>query len=322
MKTIKFFAFLMAAVFIAACNPEKPEEVEVNITLDKETLNLEVGESALLVATVTPAGAEVTWTSLNPNYVTVDNTGLVTAVAEGTTIVIATSNGVRAQCNVIVGKGTQLGGNSYTLKEASEYYPLYVDDATMAKMGDKVKINFSVDDQKNHFWPWIIEGTEILTYEFVTATGPNFYGTDEGGYMALVAANNAGWAGGGYSVQADELQQLVDAINQDPDNFYFHMGLRSTDGYGNAFYFFGLEAETKFVIGASSIYSGTVLTDFKRDGYWYEFDIPMSKYAAAFSSFVVADHLKEGEDPYIFSFLTQGINGAQLNYDALYFYKK
>ena len=332
MKANKIFAIAMATLALVACSPqqgETPEEsngtTDVTITLDKETLNMNVGDSEVLTATVTPAGTAVTWTSLNPNFVTVDN-GIVTAVAEGTTIVLATAGTARAQCQVIVGKGSTMGGNTYTLKEASEYYPLYVDDATKTKMGSKVKIDFCVDDVKNRWWPWVIEGTELLTYDILTATGSNFYGTDEGGYMAISAtANGAGWAGGGYSVQADELQQLIDAINADPENFYFHMGLRSTDGYGNAFYFFGMEAETKFVIGASSVYSGTVYADYKRDGYWYEFDIPLSKYAAAFSGYKVDEHIKtkaDGtkEDPYIFSYLTQW--GGQLNYDALYFYKK
>ena len=329
MKANKFFAIFAAAAFLfVACNPEDPNKDpqpgEVTISLDKESLELQVGESALLTATVTPAGTAVTWTSLNTNFVTVDN-GLVTAVAEGTTIVLATAGSARAQCQVVVGKGSSMGGNKYTLPEAAEYYPLFVDDATKTKMGSKVKIDFCVEDVKNHWWPWVIEGTDLLTYDINTATGRNFYDTDEGGYMSLSAtANGAGWAGGGYSVNVDELQALIDAINADPDKFYFHLGLRSTDGSGNAFYFFGMEAETKFVIGASSVYSGTVYGDFKRDGYWYEFDIPLSKYAAAFSGYVVKDHLKmkDGvyEDPYIFSYLTQWM--GSLNYDALFFYKK
>ncbi|MBR1807967.1 MAG: Ig-like domain-containing protein [Paludibacteraceae bacterium] len=331
MKANKFFALAMAALAVVACNPNDPEKNEgqtgdVTITLDKESINLEVGNSELLTATVTPAGTAVTWTSLNPSFATVDN-GLVTAVAEGTTIILATAGTARAQCQVVVGKGSTMGGNKYTLKEASEYYPIYVDADTKEKMGSKVKIDFTVEDVKNHWWPWVIEGTELLTYDILTASGSNFYGTAEGAesYMSLSAtANGACWAGAGYSVQADELQQLIDAINAEPDNFYFHMGLRQTDGFGNAFYFFGMEADTKFVIGASSIYSGTVYADFKRDGYWYEFDIPMSKYAAALSGYKVADHLKtkDGklEDPYIFSYLTAW-NGT-LNYDALFFYKK
>lgn len=335
MKANKIFALAMAALAIVACNPndpqnpnngnnQNPQTDEVTIQLDKTSITLEVGAKELLTATVTPAGTAVTWTSLNPAYATVDN-GLVTAVAEGTTIVLATAGTARAQCQVVVGKGSSMGGNTYTLKEAKEYYPLFVDEVTKTKMGSKVKIDFCVEDVKNHWWPWVIEGTDILTYAIQTATGDNFYKTAEGGYMALVTANNGGWAGGGYSVNADELQQLIDAINADPENFYFHLGLRSTDGYANAFYFFGMQSETAFTIGASEAYGAPVLADFKRDGYWYEFDIPLSKYAAAFSGYVVKDHLKaksDGtyEDPYIFSYLT--VYGGQLNYDALYFYKK
>ncbi len=319
MKATKFFVLTMAALAIVACTPKEDPD-DVTIKLDKETLNMEVGDSQVLTATVVPAGTAVTWTSLNPAFATVDN-GIVTAVAEGSTIIIASAGSARAQCQVIVGKGSSMEGNVYTLKDASVYYPLYVDTDTKNKMGSKVKIDFTVDDVRNHFWPWVIEGSDLLTYVILTPTGKNFYGTEkDGGYMSLSASGNgAGWAGGGYSAQPDELQQLIDDINADPENFYFHIGLRQTDGYGNCFYFFGME-ETKFVIGASSQYGGTSIGDFKRDGYWYEFDIPLSKYATAFSGYKVSEHLKPGDDPYIFSFMTDW-NG-QLNYDALFFYKK
>ncbi len=322
MKTNKLFlaAIFVAAVSLVGCkgkNEAEAPSTDVSITLDKSALQLKEGESALLTATVTPAGTAVEWISLHPAIATVSN-GLVTAVAEGNTTIIATAGSQRAICSVQVGKGEE-GKTSYELKEASAYYPIFVDETTRGKMGDKIAIDFAVDDQTKHFWNWIIEGTEICTYETVTPTGRNFYDNEDGEYMAMVVGNG-GWAGGGYDAPQADIQALVDAINAEPDKFFFHIGMRATDGYGHLFYFFGQQKGCHFCVG-SKVYDGTnLIGDFKRDGYWHEFDVPMSQFAEALSGLEIKPD--ETGAAYYLSFLTQGVAGAQLNYDAVYFYKK
>ena len=54
-----------------------------SISLEQTVVDLKVGETATLTATYTPADGEVSWTSSNPDVVTVDG-GVVTAVASGT----------------------------------------------------------------------------------------------------------------------------------------------------------------------------------------------------------------------------------------------
>ncbi|WP_238916975.1 Ig-like domain-containing protein [Clostridium sp. YIM B02555] len=74
-----------------------------SITLDKSTMNLNVGDSQQLTATTTPAGAQVTWKSSDPSVATVDSTGKVTGVKEGTcTITATTADGLTATCVVTV----------------------------------------------------------------------------------------------------------------------------------------------------------------------------------------------------------------------------
>lgn len=65
------------------------------ISLDKTTTSLAVGANETLVATITPENAtdkQVTWVSSDPAKATVDSTGKVTAVAAGTTTIVATSH--------------------------------------------------------------------------------------------------------------------------------------------------------------------------------------------------------------------------------------
>lgn len=76
-----------------------------DVTLNKSTLNLAVGASETLTATVIPNEAEnkeVTWTTSAPAVASVAN-GKVTAVAVGTAVITATTkNGKTATCNVTV----------------------------------------------------------------------------------------------------------------------------------------------------------------------------------------------------------------------------
>ena len=77
------------------------------ITLNKTALNLTIGASESLVATISPSNAtnkNVEWTSSNTNVATVDTTGKVTGVSSGSaTITVKTKDGAKvATCNVTV----------------------------------------------------------------------------------------------------------------------------------------------------------------------------------------------------------------------------
>ena len=75
------------------------------IYLNKSSLNLTVGASEKLVATVVPEAATektVVWTSSDSNVATVDNDGLVVAKTAGSAIITATCGNVSAACIVTV----------------------------------------------------------------------------------------------------------------------------------------------------------------------------------------------------------------------------
>ena len=77
------------------------------VSIDQGTLSLEVGQNATLVANVTPTDAtnkNVNWTSTAPSVASVTNSGLVTALAAGSTTITASTadGGYQASCNVTV----------------------------------------------------------------------------------------------------------------------------------------------------------------------------------------------------------------------------
>lgn len=86
----------------------KPVVLVESITLDVTEATMNVGDTMMLTATVLPEDAdnrEVTWLSGNEDVVTVDNNGVVTAVAPGTaTVTVSTLDGsnLSATCNITV----------------------------------------------------------------------------------------------------------------------------------------------------------------------------------------------------------------------------
>ena len=81
MKTnFLFLTAIVAVIAAVSCNSKSDEVLAVR--LDQTKVQLVKGESVQLNAQVVPAqDAEITWYSQDDNYVTVDQNGLVTAVA-------------------------------------------------------------------------------------------------------------------------------------------------------------------------------------------------------------------------------------------------
>ena len=86
-----------------------------NIKLNKTATVMNVGDTETLTVTVEPANATnktVTWSSSNTDVATVDESGKVTAIGKGTTLITATANddsGVQATCTVTVRKKSSGG---------------------------------------------------------------------------------------------------------------------------------------------------------------------------------------------------------------------
>ena len=109
MKAIKFFAMALVALTFMGCpnqpDPEGPEnqQQETTLALDQTSITINVEETATINATV-----DATWASSNPAVATVAGEGkvaTVTAVAEGNTVITATTAGGQTKtCVVLVKK--------------------------------------------------------------------------------------------------------------------------------------------------------------------------------------------------------------------------
>ena len=102
---------------VVTVNEVTPVIHVTGVTLDKTNLQLKVGETATLKATVVPSDAsdkKVSWRSSDTKVVTVDSDGKVTAVGKGTAkiTVITEDGGKTATCDVTVTDGGSGGGDN------------------------------------------------------------------------------------------------------------------------------------------------------------------------------------------------------------------
>ena len=323
MKANKFFAVALAALTLVgfnACNDKKGSNTpsssseETELALNPTSLKLDVDAEGTIEATV-----EATWVSSAEEIATVTpandggKSAKVKALKEGSAVISATTKGGQTKtCVVVVSKG----GDAPSAGElkGTQVWPIILDAPTAEANASKIVASFQPNDETQFLYVW------ENTYVGGNATGLNFHGNSDG-YTALVVTS-AGWSGAGFFLgEASEgivaAKSLREAIIASPDEYFLHLALKSTDNYAHCFYFMGAEnTGSKFVIGSHSVYDGPVYADFERDGAWHEFDIPMSAYATALSQAEI------GADVNVFVVLTEGVQGAQLNLDAVYFYKK
>ncbi len=110
-------------VIVKAEEPEKPTTVKVTgITLNKKSMEMEVGDSGNLVATITPTNAtnkEVKWKSKDETIAQVSETGIIKALKEGTTTISVTSvdGNHTAECSITVSKKKNTDDDIYQDKD-------------------------------------------------------------------------------------------------------------------------------------------------------------------------------------------------------------
>jgi hypothetical protein len=99
----------------AAERLKQPGGPPTSVTLDQNSVNLKIGSTYELSATVGPSNAidkSVVWSSSDTSVATVDNTGLVTVVGPGTAVITVktVAGGLTASC-VVNGPNQEQAGN-------------------------------------------------------------------------------------------------------------------------------------------------------------------------------------------------------------------
>ena len=155
-RFITIAILLLPALF--ACNKSSEDlgEGATSVVLSLEKVNLQVGETATLTATVLPEslGMGVTWSVLDNTFAEVDG-GVITAKAEGVTYVIATSldGNKKAACLVSVNPSVP-----YTIS-IKDGMGLSL-SAIYGYPGMQMKLYADTSDGEQHEFTWSVEDSD------------------------------------------------------------------------------------------------------------------------------------------------------------------
>ena len=196
------------------------------------------------------------------------------------------------------------GQPTFDFSRHQNYVLIDVTNRMKEQMGDRALKDYRVDDSTNFLYIW--EGT----YTDGTPEGVNSFGEYDA--FRVFRVGTKGWSGLGYASQnkGKDLSML-------DDSYYFHLAMKGTDDKIHV-----VEVgKAKFTVGSSAFNdNGTVipvLCNFRRDGEWYNLDIPLSDLKAfAPVLFDEPDNFLDN----VVAFLSGGSSGTLLQYDAVFFY--
>ena len=165
---------LLPALFACNKSSDNAGEGATGVVLSLEKVDLQVGETATIKATVLPEslGMGVTWSVLDETYAEVSD-GTVTAKAEGVTYVVATSADGRkkAACMVSVNPAV-----AYTISIMDELGRSV--SAIYGYPGIQMKLSADTSDGEQHEFTWSVED-------------PDAGSVDEDGNLTLGAATSS-----------------------------------------------------------------------------------------------------------------------------------
>ena len=143
------------------------------------------------------------------------------------------------------------------------------------------------------------------------ADTPDSFGGDEGW---ISFRTNGGWTGAGFiNAQGQDLSEL------EIGNWHLHFAMRGTDNCSHQLAL----GQAKFTIGSTAFAAGVpVLGNYRRDGEWYSFDIPMTELEQLASEMFPASNggIRSYKDNY-FWFMSGGGIGDELHLDNIFLWR-
>lgn len=202
--------------------------------------------------------------------------------------------------------GNNNGGttdNAYACLNGSDYYVIVLGETYFQQIGSKVKVDFRPNDTDKFLYVW------ENTYTAGTCSGPNVFGDVED-WTALVSGN-VGWTGMGYCVPANLFEALI-PVCLTPSEYVLHIAMKSQDDAVHEFVMYDFKGgEYKVQVGDENSPYG-----FKRDGEWYEIEIPMTAWTNQGLLWSVPSKPEN-----VLGILSGAVAGKHLNLDACFIYK-
>ena len=227
-KLLVFLCLLFIVGFVSGCGEVPTVTVDgISITSEGNVRTVKAGETLQLVAKVFPENADqsVAWSSSNTAVASINETGLVTAIAEGNVDIIATSKAdetVSQSYSIIVEKAE--------VKEIEPQVITIVNESgvTTFKVGETLKLSATISPKEaSQSVEWSSNNTEIATVSrgevtalkegevVITAMAKGFYEIQATIVLTIEAsegpAQTKDWANMAYSTHEEFLTSEADA---------------------------------------------------------------------------------------------------------------
>lgn len=204
-------------------------------------------------------------------------------------------------------KALEGGQSTFDLTNVSKAVLIGTSGGVTDALTDVTVKNYNVDEKTNFFWIW--DGGD---YTGLPSNGKNSFGWDESSTRLQVTGNST-WCGAGYASQGTGKDlSMID------DTWYLHFAMRGDDALthpsqtvtvGNAVFVIGNATSGQQIVG-----------DYRRDGEWYNFDIPVAKLKQMGGGTLFNDAANFMGN--VFAVATTHNKGAEVNFDQVFFYSK
>lgn len=204
-------------------------------------------------------------------------------------------------------KALEGGQSTFDFTNVSKAVLIGTSSGVTDALTDVTVKNYNVDEKTNFFWIW--DGGD---YTGLPSNGKNSFGWDESSTRLQVTGNST-WCGAGYASQGTGKDlSMID------DTWYLHFAMRGDDALthpsqtvtvGNAVFVIGNATSGQQIVG-----------DYRRDGEWYNFDIPVAKLKQIGGGTLFNDAANFMGN--VFAVATTHNKGAEVNFDQVFFYSK
>lgn len=210
------------------------------------------------------------------------------------------------------------GDPTFDFNGTTNYVILYASEDEVDALGEtKILKNENPTDLDGARPVYIWENT------YTGGEGEGFNSFGGSGYMSFVVGT-VGWSGLGHCGVVDAAKELdgFDLSMLKNGKWYLHMAMKDAGSiHATHNIAVGLEkASGCFALGETKTDATyELIGDFARDGEWYNIDIPVDDLVDLGFDLTKCTDKCAGN---VLTFLSGGATGAQLNYDAVFFYQK
>ncbi len=223
-------------------DPVGPEPEVTDITLDRESVTLKIGETAKLTTTVLPENAPdvaVTWSSSDETVATVED-GVVTAAAEGEATITASVGELSANCAVTVTAAESAEPEQGAGGKLNESLVIRIQPESLSKSDEEQSLVFDIDFSETVVIN-AISATKVLVPEGWSVEVKGV------GYMLESGDTEDHLLSVGY----DSSVQMIAGAYSDEESYRHIHGLRMT-------YSIPAKAVGSFALGLEDLWLGTI----------------------------------------------------------------